>query len=446
MFFVRFALVTLSTLLIGCGSLDTNLEKQEGAATTIYDTAFETQQAREKRSISWEESLELMFANNLELKRSRISVENAYENRAQIYWNLVPSLRASTSLRKALGELGRISSEDVNFSLFSSVNVPGLVSLRSRHYATSLAIVRAEIAHELKCRDLVIRLRELFLRYAIFEQRERAAAYNRMLREAEGQSLDTLTDVSPALIDAEQEEYRLRSAEDQLQESISRLLGDYTYLWKLQAETVPELSYAANPLDLQDTDAIGILLREDLAANLEAIRLSEISALISFFPDLSSGVSAPPLVSVSRGISREFRAEDIRVRMSSSLSLDTRGQKRRRLKDVRQRMELQHEEIKVRVQSEIRRAVLAQEELSLLEQDIRLVDLRSRINMRSRNWEGSSQGLSAAIEKRQSLAEQAASLRLRKAQIENGFWLLDDAWWERDDNFKRLLQRSMERF
>lgn len=431
-------------LFCGCSSLDKSLIKQNKAVEAFYESALDSQTSITEREVDWDEAMRLVFSNNLELKRARSSIENAHEQRAQIYWDLVPSLYASTSLRKSIGELGKINTDDLNFSLFSSVNIPGIVNLRSRYYAASLAIVRAEIARELKCREKVIQLRELFLRYAIFEQQKRASRYNQMLQKTRRQNFAALIDVTPALIDAEQEEYRLKALAEQIQEDIARMLGDYSHTWVLDYTTQPELDYVANPLNLEATDQYGILLRSDLAANLEALRLTEVSALLSFFPDLSGGLSAPPLYTVSNGQSESFSAEKIRARLSSGLSLDTRRKKAKRLDNVRERIRLQHEEIKVRIQGEIRRALLAQQELAMLDRDLHLVDLRIKVNERVRTLGSGSEGIHDALEKNQSLSAQAATLRLRKAAIEGVFWLLDDDWWINNDEINDLLEEQNE--
>jgi uncharacterized protein YceK len=94
------------TLLGGCKSVHQNLGEQFDRVEKIYSETYDQNRVLENKQIGWGEALSIMLKNNLELQRAQDSLERARESRAQIYWDLVPSLRFSASLSKALTDVG----------------------------------------------------------------------------------------------------------------------------------------------------------------------------------------------------------------------------------------------------------------------------------------------------------------------------------------------------
>ena len=106
---------------------------------SVYDQSLAEYGNKKSKKLNWDAALDLMLKNNLELKRARDSLERAVDNRKQIYWDLVPSLGLSASLSKSLTDLGDLSSRDIRFNAFSTINLPGMISFYSRRYASCLA-------------------------------------------------------------------------------------------------------------------------------------------------------------------------------------------------------------------------------------------------------------------------------------------------------------------
>ena len=86
----------------------------------------------------------------------------AKEQSTQIFLDLLPTLSLSANLSKALEDLGTITEDDIRLSLFSTVNLPGVISFYSRHCRALLGEIKADTDYKLKERQLIIRLRELF--------------------------------------------------------------------------------------------------------------------------------------------------------------------------------------------------------------------------------------------------------------------------------------------
>jgi hypothetical protein len=71
---------------------------------------------------------------------------------------------------------------------------------------------------------------------------------------------------------------------------------------------------------------------------------------------------------------------------------------------------------------------LAQEELQLVARELRLTELRIEA-MDARPQNPNLEEIRMFLEKRFVLIERESSLRLKKAKIEGGFWLLDERQW-----------------
>jgi len=193
---------------------------------------------------------------------------------------------------------------------------------------------------------------------------------------------------------------------------------------------LPELPYAEKPLDLRQKDKVGVLLRQKQAANLESLRLREVTAKLSYFPDLNLGLSSPSLYRVSNKTATGFSVDELVVRVGSSVSFDTNLRRSRQLKDIRREIEFQNRFMKEEIRAQIEKAILAQQELSLVVSELELANLR----LNSLDAQPRSSDLNEMriyLEKRFVLLERLSSLQLKKARIEGGFWLLDDDKWRK---------------
>jgi hypothetical protein len=420
----------------GCNSVRENLDKQYDRVEKIYSETYNQSKNKEGMELAWGEALKMMMVNNLELQRAIDSLERAKESRAQIYWDLVPTLRFSANLSKALSEVGSVDSEDIRFNVFSTINFPGLINLYSRKYTALLAVIKADWDLRLKRRQLTIRLRELFLEYSDFETRKENVEKTQLWSASENKKPAELLASTPEEILIEQQAFNLRISENQLSQTISKILGNFEYKWKLLSDGIPELSYVENPLDLNRTDKLGVLLRQKQAADLEALRLTEFSTKLRYFPDLNLGVSSPPLYRVGNGVETGFSADDMVFRASSGFSLDTSLRVTRQLKNVRRQIEFQNRFMREQIREQIQRAFLAQEELVLVERELSLARLRlETLDAQPRSTELDE--IRVFLEKRFVLIGRVSNLQLKKARLEGGFWLIDEEEWKDEEiNFE----------
>jgi hypothetical protein len=429
---IQIFLLAWNCLFYGCKSVRENLDEQYERVEKIYSETYTQSENKQVKELGWSEARGIMLENNLELQQARDSLERAKESRAQIYWDLVPTLRLSTNLSKALSEVGSIDSEDIRFNVFSTINFPGLINLYSRKYTALLSEIKAGWDLKLKKRQLTIRLRELFLEYSDFETRKENVEKTQLWSASENKKPAELLASTPEEILIEQQAFNLRISENQLSRTISKILGNFKYKWKLKTDGIPELSYVENPLDLNRTDKLGVLLRQKQAADLEALRLTEFSTKLRYFPDLNLGVSSPPLYRVGNGVETGFSADDLVFQASSGFSLDTSLRVTRQLKNVRRQIEFQNRFMREQIREQIQRAFLAQEELALIQRELQLAKLRlETLDAQPRSTELNE--IRVYLEKRFVLIGRVSSLQLRKARLEGGFWLLDEEEWKEEE-------------
>ena len=417
-------------LFASCRTVRENLDLQVEKVDSVYEDSLAEYGKKKSKKLNWNSALDLMLKNNLELKRARDSLDRAVENRKQVYWDMVPSLGLSADLSRSLTDLGALSSRDIRFNVFSTINLPGMISLYSRRYASLLGEIVAEWNLKLKGRELIIRLRELFLEYEDFEMRKRIVIKGQLWKSSKPQKLSDLIDSTPEEILLEQQAFNLRISENQLSLSLAKILGSYDFKWELIQEGLPQLPYAEKPLDLRRKDKVGVLLRQKQAANLESVRLREVTAKLSFFPDLNLGLSSPSLYRVSNKTATGFSVDDLIARLGSSVSFDTNLRRSRQLKDIRREIEFQNRFMKEEIQAQVQKAVLAQQELSLVVSELELTTLRlNSLDAQPRNSDLNEMRI--YLEKRFVLLERLSNLQLKKARIEGGFWLLDDDKWRK---------------
>ena len=384
-------------------------------------------EGKEVQNLGWSDAVDRLLSDNLELKRSRESIRLAKEQTKQIYWDLVPVVSLRTSLSQALENLGEVDGEDVRFGVFSTLNIPGVISLYSRRYAALLGEIKSALDFELKQRQLIIRLYDLFLAYEDFRLRVESQKKTQMLASIESKSPIENLQVSPEGLLIEQQLFEEQMKEDQLRQEAGVLLGSFEKKWNLVSEDLPRFNYLSDLPDFNDTKNFGVLLRKKQAMELEAARLSKVVAKLSFFPDLNFGVYTPPLYA-NWVDNYRFSSDRMIFNASSSVTLDTNFRKLKNLKRIEKQLEFQNLAIKEEINNQIVGAIRAKRELELVEKELALTLLRLEVT--DFFTLGSDlKELREFLEKRYLLIQRASGLRMRKAKIEGGFWLLDERRW-----------------
>lgn len=427
---IKLAGITVALLAVtpfsGCRSVESRIADQRGVVDTRYLEQVAMLENLEPQALDWDAAHARMLAENLELRRARERILNAEENIERIFLDLLPTVNLGASLTRGLTDLSNLQEEDFSFNVFALVNIPGVVSLRTRYYAATLELIRARWALELDERQKTIQLYETFVRFENLRQRkrnlERTLAWRRI------DASPTRLTADPEVIEREALLFNIEREANQMQLAIGRLINDFSFLWELDASSIPAFSYETEPLDLTDLETTGGLLRRLQAVELEGARLREQGIKLQYWPDLNATLSAPPVFAVANGESRTFSTDDILVNFRSSVALDTRLRTTYQLRDARRQTALLKEALALETVENIERLRTAQKQLELLDKQLQLIDLRLDAQSSAPRG-GDLRDIRDQLQAVILLSERRAALEQQKATLEGLFWLVDERRW-----------------
>jgi outer membrane protein TolC len=414
-------------LLAGCRHPGAALERHAETLAAEIAEQRTRMAAAVPMTLPWPEAVVRLREHNLELQQQHAAVAAAEERRRQVVRDLMPGAAITGNLTKSLGELGRLDGDDTAVALHAFFNIPGLLQWRMRHYAAELEVIRARWALELKERELTVRLRELFLRSALLEQRRtnltRAGAW-----QPAGNVAGGLLDATPPALEREAVLWSLRREADELQAAAGKLLGEAAGRWELQAGALPAFDYATRPPGWPQAEHFGRLHRRLQAAELEAMRLREQGVRLQYWPDLTLNLGSPPLYQRAGGREGGFSADQIFLALGTSLNLDLRGRVAGQLREARREAALHARLLREQNALLLQQLEQAATALALNERQLRLTELRLDA---LRSYSGGTHPARARdnLERLLALDQQRAGLLLERARLEALFWILDETQW-----------------
>ncbi len=419
------AVLLTAFFLVGCTSAPRKVTEQETKVRAAYADELARVRNLEVRTLTWPEAHALLLGQNLTLRQGRDSITRARENRRRVFLDLLPIVNLGAGLSRALTDLGNVDADDLRFSVFSFVSVPGLVNLRTRHYTTALEQIRTDWAFQLKERELTAELYQTFIRYQGLEQRRQNLARTQLWSIADSRRP---LDADPEVIERETQLFAIRQELDALQARLAELLGSYDHRWQLDPADLPALDYLRHPLDLDDLDRTGVLFRRLQAAELEAGRLRELGVKLQYWPDLGFSLSSPPLYEVAGGTSRDWDIDQVNFNAQASLRLDTQWRTAFQLRDTRRQLKLMQAQLALQ-------RTLAAQNLDTARHALALADTQLQfVNLRLEALEESPLSLNVAelrqqLQKLILLSEQRDNLLQQKARLESLFWITDEHAW-----------------
>lgn len=411
--------------LTGCASAAKKVAAQEAKVRTNYAAEVTRLQSLESRTLAWPEARDLLLKQNLDLRQARNEITRAREARQRVFLDLLPIVSLSGSLSRALTDLGNVNSDDLRFSVFSFVSVPGLVNLRTRHYTAALEQLRADWAFALKERQLTAELYQTFVRYQGLKQRQQNLARTQLWAVADPRRP---LDADPELIERESQLFAIHQDLDSIQARLATLLGSYDFRWDLSPAGLPALDYLAHPLDLADLDHTGVLFRQLQAAELEAARLGELGVKLQYWPDLNFSLSSPPLYERSGGSSRDWDIDQVNLNANTSLRLDTQWRTAFQLRDTRRQLKLMQARLELDRTLAAQRLDTARRALVLADTQLKFVTVRLE-TLESSPLSLNVTELRLQLQKTILLSEQRDNLLQQKAELESFFWITDDRAW-----------------
>lgn len=433
--------LALLWLLSGCQAPERALENRYETLSGEFEAQLNVQATA--TPLHWDEAVERMMAQNLDIQRSYNGILDAREATQRVFLDLVPPVNLSARLSRQLTDLGNLSSDDLDFSVFSTVNVPGVLRLRVNHYAALLQEIRATWAFELERRERTAQLYALFIRQRNLEQRARTLELSGLsLKNQPLKSIDP-ANPRPAELERRNRLWALDREREQLGLDVARLLGDYSALWIPEPDSLPTLYPDQQLPDIQDLEQIAVLWRQLRAAELEGARMTELGAQLNYWPDLRMTVSSPPLFQSQGGQTFDWDKDAVTFSLSSSLSIDTQMRNAFRLRQIRRGNALILESLGQESAEIIRRLKEGLATWQFNQDELLLTETRHRLLLKSLAT-GSLDTANDRLESLLRVEEQLTRLRSEQAELEALFWRLDEAQWQRKD-FDQLLTEARAR-
>ncbi len=313
-------LLPSALLLAGCSAT-----KRVEELSADYKKQYEAIPAYESlpvRRISWQEALEKMEKNNLELREQLRQYDNSQHQQGRTLRSLIPLIDAGYYYNAPL-RWGRGYPTQSNFNINIFFNLPQLVQLPVERYTDALTLIKADTDIRSKRRELEARLYQKFREHELLRREER-------LEEElfyHNETAKKLTQEGYA------EKKRLQWNE------LCKLMNDYSARWEPEAGTLPAICLKDFRRRAQAPDK---LFLANIALQAEAARLQRLGVLIRFLPTAQINFYSPSLFTASGGTMDGFmrNADDIRVNFNSYVTLDTRLETWHDYKDAKKGEEL----------------------------------------------------------------------------------------------------------
>lgn len=378
--------------------------------------------------IGWNEAVELMSSRNIDIISSRDQIKTAEESLLQVYRDLIPGAGISAGINSAVTDLANLNGDDFALSIFSFINIPGVIAYRIRYYASTLELLRARWAYELKLREQTIALYEQFLQYQLLQERTKNLVLSSRFQDPP--SLLGGLDATPESLQKEELALTLESQSRSMQASIARLLGSTRSRWVLDSDSVPEWNYIEKPLPLDNPKKFGTLYRQLQALQLEGQRLTKLGVKLRYWPDISVSLNSPPIYTLRGGRSEGFDIDRIFVSLNTNVQLDTRLGIWTQLKQTERRIELDRRRLKQDNAILIEQLMTNQSALELNRKQSRLNEIRQKF-LRKEERSLDPNKNRDQLEKSLALSERRTSLLIERAQLQASLWLLDERRWDR---------------
>lgn len=415
-------------VVLGCAHPQTGVTKQENRIAEQFSNELLRIENLKDEKISWNDAVKLMTSANIDIISSRDQVKTAEEALTQVYRDLLPGASIGANVNKAITDFANLSGDDFALNVFSFINVPGLITYRIRYYASTLELMRARWAYELRIRELTIALHEQFLQYQLLQERTRNLVLSSRFQDPP--NILSGLDATPEALQKEELALTLERQSRSMQANISRLLGSTRSRWVLDSESVPEWDYVEKPLRIDNPEEFGTLYRQLQALQLEGQRLSRLGVQLRYWPDISISLNTPSVFSVRGGRTETLDIDRVFLSLNTNVQLDTRLSIWTQLQQLERRIALDRRRLEQSNSILIEELMTNQNALDLNRKQRRLNEIRIRFLSREERSLDPRKNRDQ-LEKSLALSERRTSLLIDRAQLQASLWLLDERRWSR---------------
>lgn len=414
--FASLLIILLAPTQSGCVQKALNEQLDLRKSEVVADTTRlrERLQQGGGSELSWNEAVQLMVARNLNLRRSRIQIEEAKERRDQQWKTFLPRPAIFANIQSSLAELGNITSDDLSASIIAPLSIPNPITERARAFENALSYLASRDSYELNYR------RQVTFLYRIFSQ------YQSNLDELaliESNRQDQAAVIDGAL-GSLQEELSRRQTLQGLQSSLAQQLdlpGTYPVP---RPETLPELDYSRKVHRFTPGKNYAKLAVRLSAYQIESALLQEKGVKLRQLPFVNVSSSNPAIYD-SRSETSPFAADQIFLFGGLTQSFDITNTPVEQIEDAKQNTEFVRANLRQRLDQEMRQWIQLKERYQDLAIKRRLAEERlARIKKRTGGGR-----VGQELESFRNTREDLDQIDSAEEQLNLEVWIWDDSRW-----------------
>lgn len=422
-------LICAASLLVGCSSPEEAVDVAKNKLTTESTGLATKLQGRTEQRITWKEAVERMMRDNQELREARAAILTADDQIDRVWLDLLPGTSLSVSLEKGLTDLASKAGNSPTVTVFSFINVGGVIGTRMRYYAASLSYLRACYAYEVLVRERTMSLYRLFRDRRRLDEREGWAKYTARIDRI---NANPAAGTNPALSEY-LSSYALDQAENAHRTALSSLLGSFEANWRADDADLPELTYHIKTPDLNDPNQTGLLPLRVMATELEGARLRALGATLAFWPDLSIGISGPPVYQrTPSGGSSYWDPKAASANFNLAVPIDTKLSALYSLMETKRQVALMRDRMIQQNTLRVEKLIDTKKALEVQAARIRSVEHQFGI-LRGTPPPANYTQYGVWAQDLRSLLEQRSNLQSDRDELQMLFWFMDEAAWPKPD-------------
>ena len=393
-------------------------EVARNSDVTDLRNRIRTQSAQD---LTWQTAVARLQADNAGLKRSRLSLKTAKDEKKELWKGLVPRASLFVGLTTLIGEISDFTFDDVTGQIRANFNIPNPFNFYGALYAADINAISAEWSHELDQRRAVRELYVAFQRAQDLDRQRETIEFER--GELANVSLERLTSriqVNERALQSYKRNYQ------QSRTSLNRLLGTPGANWR-PVGGLPDISYRNKFAKLELGDDIGKLGFKLEAARIELAQLTIARIKLQRWPNINFGLSGPAFYSTSSG-SRDFELANFTLFSGLSDSIDlTDPLDRERIQRAEERLEATMAQMNLQLETELVRFDQTKIDYQNALREQRR--LQKRLSSLDRSRVRSASQLIENFDDKAGIRDSLFQVEARINRLDLEYWVWDDKAW-----------------
>jgi hypothetical protein len=403
-------------LLPSCGTDSMFREIAANQQDIRQSTAAAAVDPHDITRLDWKQARDRLISHNESIRSSATRLEELKRERKNQWREWLPRPTFYVNLQDSFKELGNLTSDSINSSIYAPLVIPNPWTQTARAYQYALSEVQAEAYHELTRRRQIIAL------YRQFSEWERAG--DRLASTASSNQLEEAVRIRlQARESTLMEEERLQMQRGQLSRMLNMPGTNITLLPKSR----PAIDYSSKFRKFVPGKNYGTLATQLSAYELQAALLRKRGVDLQRWPTPNFSTTTPAIYDSNREDRQFFGdVEQISIFGSWNKTFDLTGRQAAEIRSAKDNVRFVRDNLNIRLDSEGREWRRLQQRYEHLLQQRNLLQSRLRNITRTQNRVGS---VRQDLDDARKLMTDLQNIERRKEHLDLELWLWDDTAW-----------------